>query len=149
MLTLTCMKWIPEDPTTIFLTTRFYLKNSTKIRFYVFLNFHARYFSYFFSWSGPNSEEILNFTPIYFGCPGTYNWNRISSFLWNSLLEYSYMFSSMKMAEYIESELSGIFLEIWSPGTQPLLGCLCNVMSLSEEHTKFVNKTVRLKCFLC
>lgn len=59
------------------------------------------------------------------------------------------MFSSMKMAEYIESELSGIFLEIWSPGTQPLLGFLCNVMSLSEEHTKFVNKTVRLKCFLC
>ena len=134
MLTLTCMKWIPEDPTTIFLTTRFYLKNSTKIRFYVFLNFHARYFSYFFSWSGPNSEEILN---------------KISSFLWNSLLEYSYMFSSMKMAEYIESELSAIFLEIWSPGTQPLLGCLCNVMSLSEEHTKVVNQAVRLKCFLC
>ena len=96
MLTITCMKWIPEDPTTIFLTTRFYLKNSTKIRFYVFLNFHARYFFYFFSWSGPNSEEILNFTPIYFGCPGTYNWNKICSFLWNSLLEYSYMFSRIR-----------------------------------------------------
>lgn len=143
------MKWVPGDPTTIFLTTRFYLKKSIKIRFYVFLNFHARYFFYFFPEVDQTQKKFWILLQFILGAQGPITGKKISRFLLNSLLEYNYMFSSMKMAEYIESELSGIFLEIWSPGTQPLLGCLCNVMSLSEEHTNVVNQAVRLNYFLC
>lgn len=117
----------------------FYLENTRKLRFHVFLYFCARYlFCFFFFWSGPNS---LNFIPIWFG---PYNWNNISNFLWIPSI-ISYMFSSMKMAEYIESELSGIFLVYWSSGTQPIWRCLCSMMSLSEKSRNVVNQTVTLK----
>ena len=58
-----------------------------------------------FTWSWPNSQEIVNFVPIYFGFPGTHNWNIIHNFLWirstSGKLMISYV-SSMKMEDYME-----------------------------------------------
>ena len=42
LLTLTCIKWVPGDPSLIFLATIFTQKNAKKLRFHVFPHFNSR-----------------------------------------------------------------------------------------------------------
>ena len=42
LLTLICIKWVPRDPSTIFLANIFTQKKARKLRFYVLLHFNAR-----------------------------------------------------------------------------------------------------------
>ena len=65
LLNLICIKWLPGDPSTIFLATIFTSKNARKLRFHVFLHFSTRthmILSFYLKWT----EFIRNceFVPI-------------------------------------------------------------------------------------
>ena len=65
-----------------------------------------------FTWSGPNSQEILNFVPIVGPQGPELNWKKFTSSCEFNPLQvkwWYHLFSSIKMKEYIEPELSGIF----------------------------------------
>ena len=54
ILTLICLKWIPENPSAIFLAYQCYAKNVRNLRFHVFLHFKARkqvISSFFLKWT--------------------------------------------------------------------------------------------------
>ena len=85
-----------------------------------------------FTWSGLNSQEIVNFVPI-LGPPGPeLNWNKFTiSCEFGPLQEkwWCYMFSIIKMEEYIKPERSGIF---WAK----------MVAKLSSPETHFMHMRV-------
>ena len=65
-----------------------------------------------FTWSGPNSQEIVNFVPIVGPQGPKLNWNKFTISCEFDPLQvkwWYHMFSSIKMEEYMEPELSGIF----------------------------------------
>ena len=106
-------RWIPRDPSSIFLATTFTRKMSGSS--------HSMYSSYFmlentghhpFTWSGPNSQEIVNFVPILGPRGPELNWNKFTiscEFDPRQVKWWYHMFSSIKMEEYMEPELSGLF----------------------------------------
>ena len=78
------------------------------------------YYSYFmleniwhhhFTWSGPNSQEIVNFVPIVGPQGPKVNWNQFTiSCEFDPLqVKWYHIFPSIKMEEYMEPELSSIF----------------------------------------
>ena len=65
-----------------------------------------------FTWSGPNSEEIVNFIPIVGPQGRELNWNKFKisrEFGPLQVKQWYWIFSSIKMEEYIEPDLSGNF----------------------------------------
>ena len=83
---------------------------------------------HYFTWSGPNSQEIVNFVPIVGSWGPELNWNKFTISCEFDTLQvkwWYHMFFSIKMEEYIEPELSGIFwvkmvakiIVLGSPGT--------------------------------
>ena len=64
-----------------------------------------------FTWSGPNSQEIVNFIPTVGPWGPELNWNKfaISCEFGPLEVKWYHMFSSIKMEEYIEPERSGNF----------------------------------------
>ena len=101
----------PQEPKQYIFGDHFYSKNVKKLRF--------NYSSYFmleniwhhhFTSSGPNSQEIVNFVPIVGPQRPELNWNKFTISCEFDLLQgkwWYYMFSSIKMEEYMEPELSG------------------------------------------
>ena len=102
--------WFPRDPSTIC------LKNARKLKFHVFLLSYARKHmisSFYLKWT--KFTKNCEFFSIC-GSPGT--WTKLEE-IHNFLLIRStsckmaiHMFSSIKMEEYMESELSSIFRAI-------------------------------------
>ena len=96
----------PQGPKQYIFGDHFYSKNAKKLRFHVFLLFHARKHmtsSFYLNWT-----EFARNLWIWSNCgsPGTrIKFEQIRNFLW---VRY-HMFSSIKMEEYMEPELSGIF----------------------------------------
>ena len=60
-LTLICIKWFPKDPSTTFLATIFAQKMPEDSGYmYSFILMLGTIWYYHFTWSGPNSKEIVN-----------------------------------------------------------------------------------------
>ena len=106
----------------------FYLKNARKLRFYVFLLFHARKHmisSFYLKWT-----KFTKIWEFYSNCGSRgpkLNWNKFTIFLEFGSLQakwWYHMFSTIKMEEYMEFELPGIFwvklvtknMGAWVPG---------------------------------
>ena len=78
-----CIKWVPGDPSTIFLATNFSRKmpeSSDSMYSSIFMLENIWY--HHFTWSAQNSQEIVNYAPIQFGSRGTHDWNNSHNFLW-------------------------------------------------------------------
>ena len=93
--------WVHGDPSTIFLATSFtwkMLESSDSMYSSIFMLENTWYYN--FTWSGPNSQEIVNFDSIMGPRGPELNWNKI---------QWYHMFFSMKMDEYMEPGLSDIF----------------------------------------
>ena len=90
-LTLICINWFPGDPRTIFLVTSFTRKmpeSSDSMYSSIFMLENIWY--HHFTWSGPNSQEIVNFIPN-MGPGGTkLNWSKIHSYCKVSLFTRFY-----------------------------------------------------------
>ena len=106
--------WIPRDASSIFLATIFTRKvprsSDSMYSFYFLLEniWHP-----YFTWSRPNSQEIMNFAPIVGSRGPELNWNKFKISCEFDPLDirwWYHMFSSIKMEEYMEPELSGFFL---------------------------------------
>ena len=81
-----------------------------------------------FTWNRPNSQQIMNFVPIVGPQGLELNWNKFTiscEFDPLQVKRWYHMFFSIKMKEYMEPELSGIFwvkmvaknIVLGSPGT--------------------------------
>ena len=85
----------PQEPKQYIFGNRFYLENTKKLRFHVFLLFHVLLYDimwhyymtlYFtsiiwhhhFTWSGQNSQEIVNFLPIVGPRGSELKWNKFT-----------------------------------------------------------------------
>ena len=92
---------------------QFYLKSARKLKFYIFLLFYARKLMislFFLKWiEFKRNCEFFSFV----GSQGReLNWNKFTISCEFGTLQVKWcfhMFSSIKMEEYMESELSGIF----------------------------------------
>ena len=119
----------PQGPKQYIFGDHFYSKNAKKLRFHVFLLFDVRKHmksSFYLKWTEftRNCEFYSNF-----GSPGTQlNWNKFTVSCEFDPLQvkwWCHMFSSIKMEEYLELELSGICwlkmvaknIVLGSPGT--------------------------------
>ena len=85
-LTLICIKWVTEDPGSKFLvtiSTRKIPECSDSMNSSILMPENIWY--HYFTWSGLNSQEILNFVLIYFESLSTNYWNKIHNFflLWS------------------------------------------------------------------
>ena len=92
----------------------FYTKNARKLKFHVFLLFYARKHmisSFYLKWT--KFTKNCEFFPFVAPWGPELNWNKFTiSYEFSPLLVkwWYHMFSSIVMEEYMESELSGIFL---------------------------------------
>ena len=127
----TAWRWVPRDPSSIFLLiattfTRKMPRSSDSIYSSYFML--ENIWHHHFTWSWPNSQEIVNFVPIVGPRGHELNWNKFTiSCEFDPLqVEWWYhMFSSIKMEEYMEPEISGFFwvktvaknIVLGSPGT--------------------------------
>ena len=109
----TTWSFVPRDPSTIFLATTFTRKmpeSSNSMYSSFFMPENVWYHQ--FTWSGPNSQEIVSFSSFMGPRGPELNWNKfIISCEYGTLqVKWRYhMFSSIKIEEYMESEFSGIF----------------------------------------
>ena len=147
-LNLLCIKWVPEDPSTIFLGTIFTQKNPRKLKFHVFFHFNARKHmisSFYLKWI--EFTRNCDFVSIYFGSLGTYSWNKIHNFLrirsTSGKMMMSYVFSheiegihGIWASLHLSSKSGRQKYTAWVP-RDPTPSCFCNVMSLFEETNKF------------
>ena len=159
-LTLICIKWFPRDPSTIFLVTTFTQKMSeSSDSMYSSILILENIWYHHFTYSGPNSQEIVNFYQFCLGPPGFTIGAKFTiscEFSPHKVKWWYRMFSSMKKEECMESELSGIFqvkvvpknIVFVSLGTQGKAAFAVWCLFL-KKHTNFLNKTVTLKCFPC
>ena len=103
----------PQGPKQDIFGDYFYSKNARKLKFHVFLLFMVENIWYHhFTWSGPNLQEIKSFFQFSIPRGPELNWSKftISCKLGTLQVKWWYhMFSSIKMEEYMKSELSGIF----------------------------------------
>ena len=122
-------RWVHRDPSSIFLKTTFTRKmpgssDSMYSSYFMFENIWHHHFT----WSGLNSQKIVDFVPIVGPHGLKLNWNKfIISCKYDPLQVkwWYHMFSSIKMEEYMESELFGFFwvkmvaknIVLGSPGT--------------------------------
>ena len=71
--------WLPRDPSSIFLATTFTRKmprsSDSMYSFYFMLE---NIWHHHFTWSGPNSQEIVNFVPIVGPRGPELNWNKFT-----------------------------------------------------------------------
>ena len=104
--------WVPRDPSTIFLPLL--LEIARKLKFHVFLIFYARKHmvsSFYLKWT--KFTRNCEFFPFVAPWGPKLNWNKFTiSYEFSPLLVkwWYHMFSSNVMEEYMESEVSGIFL---------------------------------------
>ena len=88
-----------------------------------------------FTWSGPNSQEIVSFFSFVGPRGPKLNWNKFTISCEFGTLQvkwWYHMFFSIKMEEYIESELSGIF---W-------VKLIAKNIVLGSSRTHFMHMTV-------
>ena len=123
----TAWRWVPQGPKQYIFGDHFYSKNAKKFRFHVFLLFHVRKYmtsSFYLKWT----EFTRNFVSIVGPRGPELNWNKFTISCEFDPLQvkwWYHMFSSIKMEEYMEPELSGIFwvkmvaknIVLGSPGT--------------------------------
>ena len=160
ILTLICVKWVPEDPSTIFLATSFTLKipESSDSK-HSSISMLENIWCHHFTSSVPNSQEIVNLFQFSSDLWGPTNEKKltISCEFGPLLVKWWYhMFSSIKKEEYIGFELSGIFwvkvvaknIVLGSLGTQhqAFFAVWCHFL---KKHANFLNQTVTLKSFPC
>ena len=121
------LAWGPQGPKQYIFSENFYSKNAKKFRFHVFLLFHVRKHmtsSFYLKWT----EFTRNFVSIVGPRGPELNWNKFTISCEFDPLQvkwWYHMFSSIKMEEYMEPELSGIFwikmvaknIVLGSPGT--------------------------------
>ena len=70
-LTLICIKWVPGDPSIIFLATIFAQKMPESLgSMYSFILMLGNIWYYHFTWCGPNSQEIVNLLQFSLGPRG-------------------------------------------------------------------------------
>ena len=113
VLILICIKWVSVDPSAIFLATIFtqkmpYSSGSS----YSSILMLGNMWHHHFTWSGPNSQEIVNLFQFSSGPRGPTIGAKFPISCEFSLFQVKWlcnMFSKMKMEEYMESRLSGIF----------------------------------------
>ena len=109
----TAWRWVPRVRSSIFLATTFTRKmlessDSMYSSFFMLENIWRHHFT----WSGPNSQEIVNFVPIVGLRRPKLKWNKFTISCEFDPLQakwWYHMFSSIKMKEYMKLELSGIF----------------------------------------
>ena len=158
-LTLICIKWVPVDPSTLFLATIFTQKmpESWGSMYSSILMLENIY--HYFTWSGRNSQEIVNLFQFSSGPSGP-----TSRIAFTISCEFGplqvkwwyHMFSNVNKKEYMQSELSDIF-RVKVVAKNILLGSLATQRQavfamwclFLKKHTNFPNETVTLKCFLC
>ena len=119
----------PQGPKQYIFEDHCYSKNAKKLRFHVFPLFHVwkhMTSSFYLKWT--EFKKIVDFVPIVGPHGPKLNWNKfIISCKYNPLQVkwWYHMFSSIKMEEYMESELFGFFwvkmvaknIVLGSPGT--------------------------------
>ena len=155
------MKWVPRDPNSIFLATSYGQKmpeSSYSMYSSFFVLENIRY--HHFTWNGPISQEIANLLQFSSGPRGPTIGTKFmisSEFGPLQVKWWCLMFSSMKKEEYMQSELSSIFVckschqqySAWVPG-DPTPGCFCSVMSLFWKNTQiFSTKLLHLSVYPC
>ena len=121
--------WVPRDLSSIYLATTFSrIMPGSSDSMYSFYFMLENIWHHHFTWSGPNSQKIVNFVPIVGPRGPELNWNKFIISCEFALLQVKwqyYMFRSTKMEEYMEPELSGNFwvkmvtknIVLGSPGT--------------------------------
>ena len=143
-LTLICIKWIPRDPSTIFLATIFAqnMPESSGSMYFSILILGDIY--YHFTWCGPNSQEIVKMYQFILGPRGSTNGTKFTIFCEFSPLQ-------AKWCHVFWHVIGGIH-RIWAschysgksssqkytacvPGVSTP-SCFWNVMSLFEETYK-------------
>ena len=79
-LTLIFIKWVPGDPSSIFLATLFTQKmlEGSGSMYSSILMLENMISSFYLKWI--EFTRNCEFVPIYFGSPGTQNWNKIHNF---------------------------------------------------------------------
>ena len=99
-LTLICIKWLPGDPSKIFLVTIFAQKVPERSgSMYSSILMLENIWHHHFSWSEPNSQEIANLLQFSSGPPGTKIGTKFTVFCEFSPLQEKWrwhMFSNMK-----------------------------------------------------
>ena len=109
----TAWRWVPRDPSTIFLAINFTQKMpESSASMYSSCFMRENIWSYNFTWSGPNSQEIESFFPFVSPRGPELTWNKFTFFCEFGTLQvkwWYHVFSSIKVHEYMKSELSGIF----------------------------------------
>ena len=117
------------DPSSIFLATTFTRKMPKSSD-----SMHSSYFMleniwhHHFTWSGPNSQEIVNLVPVVGSRGPQLDWNKFTISCELDPLQvkwWHHILSSINREEYMETELSGIFwvemvtknIVLGSPGT--------------------------------
>ena len=114
---------------------------------------------YHFTWSGSNSQEIVNLFPFDSGPWGpTIGTKFIISYEFSpfQVKWWRHLFCKMTYEEYMAFELLGIF-QVQVAAKNILLGSLethrQTVFAMwclfLKKKTHFLNQTVTLKCFLC
>ena len=149
-----------QDPTAIFLATNFTQKMpESSGSMYSSILMLENIWYHHFTWSGPNSQEIVNFFQFSSGPRGSSIRTKFSISYEFSLLQvrwWCHMFLNMKKEEYMEFEHSGIFwvkkiaknIRLGSLGTQRHVVSAMWCFFL-KKHTNFLNQTVTSKCFPC
>ena len=116
----------PQGPKQYIFSDQFYSKNAKKLRFHYSFDFMLEnMWHHHFTRSEPNSQEIVNFVLIVGPRGPELNWNKFDPL---QVKWWYHVFSSIKMEEYMEPELSGIFwvkmvvknIVLGSPGTHSM-----------------------------
>ena len=151
-------KIVPRDPITICLVTIFTQRMSeSSDSMYSSILMLENIWCHHFTYSEPNSQEIVNFYQFSLGLWGLAIGTKFTISCEFSPLHVKWgyhLFSSMKKEEYIESEFSGIFQvkvaskDNWFP-RDPTQSCFAVWCLFLKKHTNFLNQTVTLKCFPC
>ena len=109
----TAWRRVPKDSSNISLATTFTRKmprsSGSMYSFYFILE---KIWHYHFTWSGRNSQELVNFVTTAGPRWPELNWNKFTISCEFDPLQVKWwynMFSSIKMEEYMEPELSGIY----------------------------------------
>ena len=153
-LTLICIKWVPGDPSTIFLATIFAPKmpqSSGSMYFSILMLGNVLY--YHFTWCGPNLQEIVNFFKFSLGPWGhtigkkftiSYEFGPLQA-KWKKEKKHGGIHGIWASCHY-SSKSSSQKYNAWVP-RDPTPSCFFAMWYLFlKKHTKFLNQTVTLKC---